>query len=156
MDDHSHGEGNRGGPRGGRGDDRSHDHRSHGEGGERGPGSDTRFLQLEMSQVLYSEAEAVARPAFRDLLLEAAKDRLRERFGAEITALANLAVDDLLKGVEASFEVEARIQRHNDEGHQPNDRLRELFAAWRTRGQSRPAPAERSPRRTAARAKKRR
>ena len=129
------------------GDDRSRD---------RGPGSDTRFLQLEMSQVLYSEAEAVARPAFRDLLLEAAKNRLRERFGEEITALANLAVDDFLKGVAASFEVEARIQRHNGEGHQPNERLQELFAAWRARGQSRPAQAEKSPRRTAARARRRR
>jgi hypothetical protein len=148
MDDHNDGEGNRGG-------DRSRDHRSRNEGGERGPGSDTRFLQLEMSQVLYSEAEAVARPAFHDLLLEAAKDRLRERFGDEITALANLAVDDLLKGMEASFEVEARIQRHNGEGREPNGRLQELFAAWRAR-QSRPAKAESSPRRTAARAKRRR
>jgi len=156
MDDHNEGEGNRGGPRDGRGGDRSRDQRSHNEGGERGPGSDTRFLQLEMSQVLYSEAEAVARPAFRDLLLEAAKDRLRKRFGEEITALANLAVDDLLKGVEASFEVEARIQRHNDEGHQPNERLQELFAAWRARGRSRPAQPEKPLRRMAARAKKRR
>jgi hypothetical protein len=153
MDDHSDGEGNRGGPRDGRGGDRSRDHRPRNEGGEGGPGSDTRFLQLEMSQVLYSEAEAVARPAFRDLLLEAAKDRLRERFGEEITALAHLAVDDLLKGVEASFEIEARIQRQSDERRDPNERLRELFAAWRARGQARPAQAEQSRRRTPARAK---
>ncbi len=152
MDDHSDGEGNRGGPRDDRGGDRSRDHGSRNEGGERGPGSDTRFLQLEMSHVLYSEAEAVARPAFRDLLLEAAKERLRERFGEEITALANLAVDDLLKGVEASFEIEARIQRHNDEP-QPSGGLREIVAAWRARGQSRPAQGERSVRRTPARAK---
>jgi hypothetical protein len=70
--------------------------------------------------------------------------------------VANLAVDELLKGVAASFEVEARIQRHNDdEGREPNGRLQELFAAWRAR-QSRPAKAESSPRRTAARAKRRR
>jgi hypothetical protein len=154
MDDHN--EDNRGGPRDGRGGDRSRDHRPRNEGGERGPGPDTRFLQLELSQVLYSEAEAVARPAFRDLLLEAAKDRLRERFGDEITALARLAVDDLLKGMEASFEIEARVQGHNDEGHQPSEQLRELFAKWRERRESRPAQAERPGRRTAARAKRRR
>jgi hypothetical protein len=138
-----------------RGGDRSRDNRPRNEGSERGPGPDTRFLQLEMSQVLYSEAEAVARPAFRDLLLEAAKDRLRERFGDEIRALARLAVDDLLKGMEASFEIEARLQGHNDEG-QPSGPLRELFAKWRGRAESRPAPAERTGRRTAARARRRR
>jgi hypothetical protein len=153
MEDHSDGEGNRGGPRDGRGGDRSRDHGPRNEGGERGPGSDTRFLQLEMSQVLYSEAEAVTRPAFRDLLLEAAKERLRERFGEEITALANLAVDNLLKGVEASFEIEARIQRHNGEQPEPSGGLREIVAAWRAHGQSRPAQAERPVRRTAARTK---
>ena len=154
MDDHN--EGNRGGPRDGRGGDRSSDYRPRNEGGQHGPGSDTRFLQLEMSQVLFSEAEEVSRPAFRALLLEAAKDRLRERFGDEITALARLAVDDLLRGVEASFEIEARIQEHNDEPSESSKRLREIFAAWRARGQSRPAQAERALRRTAARAKRRR
>ncbi len=154
MDDHNRD--NRGGPRDDRGGDGSHDHRLHGDGGGRGPGPDTRFLQLELSQVLYSEAEAVARPAFRDLLLEAAKQRLRERFGGEITALAHLAVDDLLDGMRASFEIESRIQEHGEEGRQPNERLRELFAAWRARGDSVAAQAERSPRRSAARAKRRR
>ena len=156
MEDHSDGQDNRGGPRDGRGDDRSRDHGPRNEGGERGPGPDTRFLQLEMSQVLYAEAETVARPAFRDLLLEAAKDRLRERFGEEITALAHLAVDDLLTGVEASFEIEARIQQHSGEQRQPNERLRQLFAAWRARGESRPKQAEKPMRRAAARAKRKR
>jgi hypothetical protein len=152
MDDHN--DDNRGGPRDG-GGDRSRDNRPRNEG-ERGPGPDTRFLQLEMSQVLYSEAEAVARPAFRALLLEAAKDRLRERFGDEITALANLAVDDLLDGMRASFEIESRVQRHGEEQHQPNERLQELFAAWRSRSEPRAVQAAPSPRRAAARAKKRR
>src|SRR5436190_1711006 len=95
MDDHS----DSGGSRDGRDDDRDLERRPRRDGNERdrgGPGSDTRFLQLEMSQVLYAEAEAVAKPALRDLLLEAAKDRLRQRFGDEIAALANLAVDELL------------------------------------------------------------
>ena len=146
MDDHN--DDNRGGPRDDHGRDRSHGHR--------GPGPDTRFLQLEMSQVLYSEAEAVARPAFRDLLLEAAKDHLRERFGDEIKALARLAVDDLLSGMKASFEIEAQVQGQNDEQRQPSGQLQELFAAWRARQGARPAEAERPARRAAARTKRRR
>jgi hypothetical protein len=159
MDDHSDSEGNRGGSRNDRGDDRSREDRPRSEGGERGrggPGPDTRFLQLELSQVLYTEAEAVARPAFRDLLLEAAKDRLRERFGKEITALAQLAVDELLNDAQASFEIEARVQQYSEERRQPSERLRELFAARRSRGESRPAQAEKPERRTSARAKRRR
>ena len=159
MDDRSDGEGNRGGSRNGRGDDRSREHRPRSEGGERdrgGPGPDTRFLQLELSQVLYAEAEEVTRPAFRDLLLEAAKDRLRDRFGKEITALARLAVDELLDGAQASFEIEARVQEYNEERRRPSERLRELFAARRSSGESRPAQAEKPERRTSARAKRRR
>jgi hypothetical protein len=92
-----------------------------------GGGEDTRFLQLEMSRVLYAEAEGVARPAFRELLLEAAKARFRERFGAEITSLANLAVDELLADVEASLDVEEKIQRRREAGSM-DDRLRDAFA----------------------------
>jgi len=151
MDDHGDGGHNHGGPRGGRGGDRARN-----EGGERGPGPDTRFLQLEMSQVLYSEAEAVVRPAFRYLLEEAARDQLRERMGDEITALARLAVDDLLKGMKASFEIESRIQGHGEEQGPGHERLHEVFAKWRTRGESRAARAEPAPRRAVARARKRR
>lgn len=133
----------RGGPREGRGDERPRDERPRdeeprGDGG----GPDTRFLQLEMSQVMYAEAEAVARPAFRELLLEAAKERLRERFGDRITALARLAVDELLNDAEASFEIEARIQRYNEDRRPTEERLREVFAAGRAGGESRAATAE--------------
>ena len=155
MDDHS----DSGGSQEGRSDDRSRERRPRGEGGERdrgGPASETRFLQLEMSQVLYAEAESVAKPAFRDLLLEAAKDRLRERFGEEITALADLAVDELLNDMQASFEIEARVQEYGEERRQPFERLRDVLAARRGRGGSRRAQAEKPPRRTAARAKKKR
>src|SRR5262245_2926929 len=127
-----HDDRDRGGDRGRRGDDRSRDDRQRGDGGgpdRGGPGTDTRFLQLEMSQVLYGEAEEVARPAFRELLREAAKERLRERFGQEIAALAQLAVDELLTDMQASFEIEDRIQRNNEERSPPRERLRELLAA---------------------------
>ena len=149
MNDRSDSEGNRDGSRD---DDRSREPRQRGDG--RGP--DTRFLQLELSQVMYAEAEEVTRPAFRALLLEAAKDRLRERFGKEITALAHLAVDDLLDGAQASLEIEARIQQYGEERRQPNERLRELFMAIRSRIDARPAPAGKPARRAAARAKRRR
>jgi hypothetical protein len=153
MEDH-HSEGNRGG---GRGDDRSRGDHGRDEGGERGRGgSDTRFLQLEMSQVLFTEAEAVTRPAFRDLLMEAAKDRLRERFGREITALAQLAVDELMRGVQASFEIEARVKQQNEDRHAPDDRLWEIFASRRARGESRPPQAGNTERRPSARGRGRR
>jgi hypothetical protein len=156
MNDPNDNEGNRDGSRDGRGDDRSREHRDRGEQGRGGGGPDTRFLQLELSQVMYTEAEEVTRPAFRALLMEAAKDRLRERFGKEITALARLAVDDLLDGAQASLEIEARIQQYGDERRQPNERLRELFAALRSRGESRRATAGKPKRRAAARAKRKR
>jgi hypothetical protein len=101
-----------------------------------------------MSQVLYGEAEAVARPAFRELLLEAAKDRFRERFGKEITALARLAVDELLKDVEASFEIEARVQQFSEERRPPREGLSELFAARRGRSEAPRGRAEKRDRRS--------
>ena len=159
MHDQSDGRGDHGGPRDGRGDDRARERERPGDGGgprEGRPGGDTRFLQLEMSQVMYAEAEAVARPAFRELLREAAKDRLRERFGEEITALAQLAVDELLKDVQASFEIEGQIQGYNEERRPPRERLREVFAARRARGESRPAQAEKRERRTSGRTKRKR
>jgi hypothetical protein len=108
-----------------------------------------------MSQVMYAEAAEVARPAFRELLLEAAKDRMRERFGEEIKALAQLAVDELLNGVQASFEVEARIQRFQEEQRSPEEKLRDLFAGRRAGGESRPAEAGER-RQAASRRRKRR
>jgi len=142
MQDQSDSRAERGGPREGRGDDRPRDDQQRRDGGG-GPGSgagpDTRFLQLEMSQVLYAEAADVARPAFRELLLEAAKERMRERFGEEINALARLAVDELLNEVQASFDVEARIQRFQEERRSPAEKLREVFAGRSGGGESRPA-----------------
>lgn len=67
-----------------------------------------------MSRVLYADAEEVAKPAFRELLLEAAKDHMRARFGDTIARLAHMAVDELLIDIEASLEIEDRIQRRRD------------------------------------------
>ncbi len=100
-------------------------------GGQEGRGghADTQFLQLEISQVLYSEAVDVARPAFRELLHEAAKEQLRARFGSRIDALAELAIDEFLSEIQSSLEIEARIQRHQEERVPVQDRLKELFGS---------------------------
>lgn len=106
--------------------------RDGGPDADRGPdgggGADTRFLQLEMSQVLYAEAEGVTKQAFRELLLEAAKDHLRERFGDTITGLARLATDELLADIEASLDVEAQIERRRGSQGGAGDRLRTMFS----------------------------
>jgi hypothetical protein len=81
-----------------------------------------------MSQVLYGEAEAVAKQAFRELLVEAAKARLRELFGDKIAGLAQLAVDELMKDVRSSLDIEARIQERNQDGGRTKDRVRDIFA----------------------------
>jgi len=124
-----------------------HHHQDHecrdggGRGSDRrdgpGGGPDTRFLQLEMSEVLYSEAEAAAKQAVRELFVDAAKARWRERFGEQITALAYAAVDELLSDVWASLEIEGRIQERND-GRDTHDRVRHILAA--------PASAQRTAR----------
>ena len=134
----------RGGPDGG--SDSGGDHRDRG-------GPDTRFLQLEMSRVLYSEAEEVARPAFRELLLEAAKDHLRARFGDTITRLAQVAIDELLIDIQASLDVENQIQRRRESAG-TDDRLRAALA--RTTSQRSSSAAERKQGRARAARKRRR
>ncbi len=92
-------------------EDRDHDQQDHDHDQRGGP--DTGFLDLEPSKVLYAEAEAITREAYRELLKEAAKQRLLERWGDRITALAKLAVDELIADTEANLEIEARIAARN-------------------------------------------
>ena len=91
-------------------DDHQHgnDHKGDGESQSKGA-ADSEFLDLEISKVLYGEAEDVTREALRDLLKDAAKELLRERFGDRIDALAGLAIDELLADVEANIAIEGRI-----------------------------------------------
>ncbi len=72
-------------------------------------GGATNFLDLEISKVLFDEAEGITREAFRELLKEAAKRHWQARMGEQIDALAKLAVDELISDVEANLEIEARI-----------------------------------------------
>jgi hypothetical protein len=131
---------------------------SDGPDGERGPGgrqgADTRFLQLEMSQVLLSEAEGVTKQALRELLLEAAKDRLRDRFGETITRLARLATDELLADIEASLDIEEQIQRRQESQGNPPNRLREALARKPT-DRAEPAAPRKSSGPSAARKRRR-
>ena len=149
MDDQRHEGEHRDGPAHEQGDQERRGAGPERGGPERGGGPDTRFLQLEMSQVLYAEAEDVARPAFRALLLDAAKDHLSQRFGKQITALAQLAVDELSTGMLSSLEIEARIQQHDGERSPAQERLRNIFG----RANSRSEPARRPARRSSARIK---
>lgn len=107
-------------------EDRDHDHNDDDHGRERG-GPDTDFLDLELAKVLYSEAEGVTREAYRELLKEAAKQRLLERWGDRITALANLAVDELIDDAEASLEIEARIAARNQGRRAVEDRVTQIL-----------------------------
>jgi hypothetical protein len=113
------------------------DHSGRDRRGERGRGSDTRFLQLEMSEVLYAEAESVTKRAFRELLLEEAKARFRERFGDQITGLAELAVDELMQDIVASLEIEARIRHRNRDEEGRRERLAGILKTARDRGPER-------------------
>jgi hypothetical protein len=90
-----------------------HDHEHDGDRHERreqgGSRNDTGFLDLEISKVLFDEAEGITRKAFRALLEEAAKRQFQARFGDRIEALAKLAVDELLADVEANLQIEATL-----------------------------------------------
>jgi hypothetical protein len=128
--------------------------RGGGADGDRGPGgprgADTRFLQLEMSQVLYAEAEGVTKQALRELLVEDAKAHLRARFGDTITRLAQLATDELLADIEASLEVEEQIRSRHESSGGPSDRLRAALGRGRTE-QARPSAARKSAGKSSAR-----
>ena len=101
--DHHHGDGPRGPDhdRGGPGHDRG--------GGERRGPPESSFLHLEISRVMYAEAEQLAQEAGRELMKEAIKARLRERIGDRLEALARLAADELADDLLANLDIEARI-----------------------------------------------
>jgi histone H3/H4 len=104
--------------------DHDHDHEhEHDDRRENEGAPDTGFLDLEISKVLFSEAEAVTREAYRELLKEAAKRRLQERWGDRITALATLAVDELLDDVDANLAIEAQISARKQARQTIEDRV---------------------------------
>lgn len=111
-----------------------HDHGDHhhdrGHNDDRRPSNqDTRFLDLEMSKVLYDEAQQVTREAFRELLLDAAKKRFVDRFGAQIEGLANLAVDELVDDMLANLEIERLIASRGKRDKAVATKVREILRA---------------------------
>jgi hypothetical protein len=94
---------------------------------DRGGGPDTDFLDLELSKVMYSEAEAATRAAFRELLEESAKRRLQERWGDRIDALAKLAVDQLIADAEVNLEIEVKIGERNRARRGVEEQLGEIL-----------------------------
>lgn len=78
-------------------------------GGSRGGEKDTRFLQLEQSRVMLSDARRLAGEAAKELVKEEAKAILRERFGHRIRKLAELAVTEEMADWEASLLIEDKI-----------------------------------------------
>jgi hypothetical protein len=94
----------------------------HGHQG-RGP-EGTEFLDLEMSRVLFGEAEGLAREAARDLLRDALKERLRERLGPRLQAIANVAADALADDVEANLGIEDLIRAHGERRRSVEEKLR--------------------------------
>jgi len=102
------------------GDKRDHSD-DHGDNQSRG-GPD--FLDLELSKVLMSEATGVTREAFRDLLKDAAKARFQERYGDQIQALANLAVDELLADMATNLAIESQIADREQRRRTIGDQVR--------------------------------
>ena len=89
------------------------DNEHHDQGGG-GNGPDTSFLDFELDKVMYDEAEAVVREAFRELLKDAAKRRIQDTWGKRIEALAALAVDEALADNDANFAIQAQIAARNE------------------------------------------
>ncbi len=120
-----------------------HHHHHHGEGGHgggrderRGGPEGTEFLQLEMSRVMYGEAQAMSREAMRDLLREAIRERLRQRVGDRLRAVGVLVADELAEELEANLAIEQRIDAQKRRKREIDETLRALFE---TNGPPKPA-----------------
>lgn len=105
-----------------------HDHEGEAPNQQSESRNDTGFLDLEISKVLFGEAESVTRDAFRELLKEAAKRRWQERFGDKIEAMARLAVDQLIDEIEANLRIEASIAERARNKVSVHDAVRALLS----------------------------
>jgi hypothetical protein len=110
-------------------------------GPDRGRGPEgTEFLDLEMSRVLFGEAEGLAREAARDLLREALKARLRERLGPRLEAIAHVAADALADDVEANLGIEDLIRTHRERRRDTEEKLRAALSIEPPRAGGRKRP----------------
>lgn len=97
------------------------------EGGPPPSPKNARFLDLEPTQMLKGEADQVVKRAFHSLLEEAAKARLKERWGDRIEGLARLAVDQFLNELDSSLGVEAILERQARASQATESELADLF-----------------------------
>ena len=98
-----------------------------GPGPESGP--NTQFLHLEISQMLFSEGQTMARQVALELMREAMRERLRERLGPRLAALGKVAADDLVDDMEANLTIEAAINQRQERSRDLAKRVAEALAA---------------------------
>jgi len=114
------------------GGERGLNHSPHeGDGhGERSSGpAETGFLNLEMSKIVLTEAEELAKEVGRELLRDAIRERLKERFGDRLRAVGLLVADAIADDMEANLAIEAKIQAHKESRKGLDERVREALAA---------------------------
>lgn len=133
------------------GDDRRDDRRDGPERRDRNePRGGPEFLDLEMSQVIFSGAEKLCVEAARDLLRESIRERLRERMGPRLQAVGRLAADEFVDDVEANLDIEGLIRSRVQSREALEAKLAQAFASTKSRGSAKPTVAK------AAKRKKRR
>jgi hypothetical protein len=118
-------------------DDRGSDHPRHHDHGHDGPDRredrsagpvDTAFLNLEMSKVILSEAQALATEVGRELLREAIRERLKERLGDRLRAVGHLVADALADDLEANLAIESKIEEHRAARKGLDERVRDALS----------------------------
>ena len=90
-------------------------------------GPDTQFLDLEISSVLYDEADRLCREAARELLRDAIRQRLDERLGDHLREIGRLAADALADDIETNLEIESLIADRRNARSSIGDRVREIM-----------------------------
>jgi hypothetical protein len=98
----------------------------------RGPSRDdgppeTQFLDLEISSVLYGEADRLCREAARDLMREAIRQRLDERLGDHLREVGRIAADVLADDIETNLEIESLIVDRRAGRASIGERVREIM-----------------------------
>lgn len=88
----------------------------------------THFLDLELSQVLYSQAEGAAREAIQDILKSAARERLVERLGPRLERIAQVAADALVDEIQANLGIEGLIEEQKTRQRELPGRIRDAIA----------------------------
>lgn len=105
-------------------DSRDRDSGHERSGGRSGP-EGSHFLDLEITRMLYGQAEKIAMEAARDIVKEAITARLRERMGDELEAIAVVAADAIADDFEANRRIEEVLEARRDERRDLKQRIHE-------------------------------